>query len=213
MIMAAGAFCWEGSSEFPPAEVVIIGGGVAGGAAAAGFAEVGALVTILDLDLRRLQELQNRIGRLVTMLSTPYNVARAVQKADVLIGAVLQPGERAPIVVTRKMVASMRPGSIIMDMSIDQGGCVETSRPTTTGTPTYVEEGVTHYCVPNVGGVLGRTGSLALYNGTFPYLERIARMGMDEAIQSLPGLERGLNTYRGEIVHLKRLGGIGGRQR
>lgn len=121
------------------------------------------------------------------------------------------PGERPPIVVTRKMVASMKPRSIIIDLSIDQGGCIETSRPTTYAAPAYVEEGVVHFCVPNIAGVLGRTGSLGLYNGTHPYLQTIARMGVDEAIRTIPGLELGVVTRDGKVQHLSRFGGVGGR--
>jgi alanine dehydrogenase len=198
----------------PRAEVVIIGGGVVGGTATAAFAEVGANVTVLDINLHRLQELQLRhANNISTLFSTPYNIAKSCAKADILIGAILVPGERPPIVVTRKMVASMRPRSVIIDMSIDQGGCVETSRPTTYASPTYVDEGVLHFCVPNMAGVLGRTASLALYNGTFPYLQTMATLGIEAAIQKLPGLEQGVCTRGGQTVHLSRFGQTGGRGR
>lgn len=199
-----------GIAGVPSAEVVIIGGGVVGGTAASAFASLGAHVTVLDIDLRRLQDLQERCPYpLVTMLSTPHNIARACSYADVLVGAVLVTGQRAPTVVTRKMVASMQPRSIILDISIDQGGCVETSRPTNHGTPSYVEEGVIHYCVPNMSGVLGRTASQALFTGAYPFLEALARQGVDGAIAGSRALERGVNTRGGEIVHLKRLGELG----
>ncbi len=195
----------------PAPEVVIIGAGMAGGTAATTFAALGAHVTVLDIDLRRLQDLQARTPcHLVTMLATPYNIRRACSYADVLIGAVYVPGERAPIVVTRDMVARMKRRSVIIDMAIDTGGCIETSRPTSHGSPTYVEEGVIHFCVPNMPGVLGRTGSYTLYNAAFPYLTAISRMGIDKAIEALPALERGVNTFHGELRHLRRLVAVGG---
>jgi len=195
----------------PPAEVVIVGAGVVGTTAAAAFAAVGAHVTVLDVDLRKLQQLQaNTDVQVATMLSTPYNLARVCTFADVLVGAVLVPGERAPILVTREMVSKMRSHSVIIDMSIDEGGCVETSRPTTYASPTYIDEGVIHFCVPNMGGVLGRTGTTALFNGAYPYLEAIARLGVEEAIESTPALKQGVNALKGEVVNLKRFGGLGG---
>ncbi|MEW6568349.1 MAG: alanine dehydrogenase [Chloroflexota bacterium] len=194
----------------PAPEVVIIGAGMAGGTAALTFAALGAHVTALDIDLRKLQELKSRTScHLVTMLATPYNIRRACSYADVLIGAVYVPGERAPIVVTRDMVSRMKRRSVIIDMAIDTGGCVETSRPTSHGSPTYVEEGVIHCCVPNMPGVLGRSGSYTLFNAAFRYLTAISRLGVDRAIESLPALERGLNTYRGKVRHLKRLLDVG----
>jgi alanine dehydrogenase len=196
----------------PPAEVMIIGCGVVGGTAASAFAATGAHVTVLDVDLRRLQQAQaHNAFQMATLLSTPYNISRVCAYADVVIGAVLVPGTRAPIVVTREMVASMKPRSIIIDMSIDEGGCVETSRPTTYANPTFVEEGITHFCVPNMSGVLGRTATLALYNGAYPYLDAVAKDGLDGALRRFPALERGINTLNGKVVHLKRLGGIGGK--
>ena len=195
----------------PPAEIVIIGAGVVGTTAATAFSAAGAHVTVLDVDLRRLHQLQADSGaQVATMLSTPYNVSKLCTYADVIVGAVLAPGSRAPIVLTREMVASMKPRSVIIDMSIDEGGCVETSRPTTYASPTYIEEGVIHFCVPNMSGVLGRTGTTALFNGAYPYLEAIARLGVEAAIDTIPALQRGVNALRGEVVNLKRLGGIGG---
>ena len=197
-----------GIAGVPPAEVVIVGGGTVGRTAASALSRAGAHVTVLDVDLRQLQHLHDMLpGTFVTMLSTPHNLGRACAYADVLIGAVLIPGERSPIVVSREMVGHMKPRSLIIDMSIDQGGCVETSRPTTHDSPTFVDEGLIHYCVPNMSGVLGRTATHALFNGAYPYLEAIARKGVEEALQSSPSLERGLNIFRGEIRRLSRLGG------
>jgi alanine dehydrogenase len=200
-----------GVAGVPSAEVVILGAGIVGSTAASAFISAGSQVTVLDIDLRRLQSLQEGISApIVTMLSTPYNINRACSFADVLVGAVLVPGQRSPIIVTKDMVAHMKPRSVIIDMSIDQGGCVETSRPTNHGSPTYVEMGVTHYCVPNMSGVLGRTATYALYNGAYPYLTAFAQKGVDEAIQTSPALERGVNTHKGKIHHLHRLGGAEG---
>jgi alanine dehydrogenase len=121
---------------------------------------------------------------------------------------VLVPGERSPIVVPRDVVASMKPRSVIIDVSIDQGGCIETSRPTNHGSPTYVEEGVIHYCVPNMSGVLGRTASHALFSGAYAYLEAIAKRGIEATLEAYPGFERGVNLLKGQDVHLKRLSGF-----
>jgi alanine dehydrogenase len=199
-----------GATGVPSPEVVIVGAGVVGGTAASTFHALGAHVTVLDIDLRRLSEIEARCpGQIVTMVATPYNIRRVCTYADVLIGAIFVPGERSPIVVTREMVSRMKRRSIIIDMAIDSGGCVETSRPTSHGSPTYIEEGVIHCCVPNLPGVLGQTGTLTLFNGAYPYLQAIAGLGVEGAIQTLPALERGVNIYRGEVRHLKRLVAVG----
>lgn len=198
-----------GVTGVPPAEVVIIGAGTVGSTAAITFAGVGSHVTVLDVELQRLQQLQSESTYpYITMLSTPFNIQRATSYADVVIGAVLIPGEPAPIVVSKEMVMNMKPQSVIIDVSIDQGGCVETSRPTNHGSPTYIQEGVMHYCVPNMSGVLGRTASNALFYGAYPYLERMARFGVEQATREDAALEKGINTKDGEILHLKRLGGL-----
>jgi len=200
-----------GSAGVPSAEIVILGAGIVGSTAAATFINIGSQVTVLDVDLRRLQKLQMQIpAPLVTMLSTPFNIDRACSYADVLIGAVHIPGERSPVIVTREMVTKMKPRSVIIDMSIDQGGCVETSRPTNHGSPTYIEEGITHCCVPNLSGVLGRTATHAFFNGAYPYLTAFAELGVDKAIETFPSLKYGVNTHKGKIVHLQRLGSTGG---
>ncbi len=202
-----------GATGVPPAEVVIIGAGIVGSSAADAFMRIGAHVTILDVNLRRLRQLSESTQfPLVTMLSMPYNIQRASSYADVLVGAVLVPGQRAPSVVTREMVRAMKPRSLIIDMSIDQGGCVETSRPTSHGVPTYEEEGVIHYCVPNISGVLGRTATHALFLGSYPYLEAIAEQGVEGAVSSLPALAAGVNVSDGKIVQLARLVAIKGQE-
>src|SRR5512139_1624542 len=155
----------------PPAEVVIIGAGTLGTCAARAFLGVGATVYVLDRDLRRLQYVDSMLhGQAITMVSHDFNVRKVAKFADVLIGAVLVPGQRAPLVVTRDMVRTMRPRSAIIDVSIDQGGCVETSRPTTHKSPTFVEEGIIHFCVPNLPAVVARTATHAFNNAAWPYV-------------------------------------------
>jgi alanine dehydrogenase len=186
----------------PPAEVVIIGAGTAGTEAAKTFIGMGASVYILDKNLERLQEVDRLFGgRVITMVSHSFNIAKVVRFADILIGAVLVPGERAPILVTREMVRSMRPRSVIMDISIDQGGCIETSRPTTHASPTFVEEGVLHFCVPNMSGVIARTATHAFNNAAWPHIQTLVRLGLDEALKQDPALARGVATRDGEIIH------------
>jgi alanine dehydrogenase len=191
-----------GAPGVPPAEVVILGAGTAGTEAAKTFIGMGASVYVLDKDLGRLQEIDRLFdGRAITMVSHKFNIAKVVRFADILIGAVLVPGERTPILVTREMVRSMRPRSVIMDISIDQGGCVETSRPTTHASPTYVEEGILHYCVPNMSGVIARTATHAFNNAAWPHIQNLVRLGLDEALKQDQALGRGVATRAGEILH------------
>ncbi|MEA3350531.1 MAG: alanine dehydrogenase [Chloroflexota bacterium] len=186
----------------PPAEVIILGGGTAGSAAARNFIGMGASVYILDRSLSRLRELDQEFqGCVITMVSHSFNIEKVCKFADVLIGAVLIPGARAPIIVSREMVKSMRPRSVIIDLAIDQGGCVETSRPTTHSNPTFVDEGIIHYCVPNMSGVLGRTATHALNNAAWPYVKKIAAMGLEKAIEKSPAIERGFYTHHEKIMH------------
>ena len=135
------------------------------------------------------------------MVSYPFNVARVSRYVEVLIGSVLVPGTRAPILVTREMVCSMKKGAVILDFSIDQGGCVETSRPTTLRDPVFVEEGVVHFCVPNVPGALPRTATHAFNNAAWPYIRQIAEIGLDKALEEIPALARGLATQGGEFTN------------
>jgi alanine dehydrogenase len=190
----------------PPAEAVIIGAGVVGTYATQTFLGMGAHVTVIDHHLPALQRLWDRFPRCVTMLSTERNLERAVAYADVVVGAVLVPGERAPILITRDMVRSMRPRSVIMDLSIDGGGCVETSHPTTHEHPVYIEEGILHYCVPNMPGAVARTATHAFANTALPYILEIAAGGV-ETVLGNPSIEAAVNTYMGEIRHLSRLTG------
>jgi len=192
----------SGVPGVPPAEVVIIGAGTLGTFAARAFIGIGATVYLLDRDLQRLQTVDTLLGgRAITMVSHEFNVRKVVRFADVLIGAVLLPGQRAPLVVTREMVQSMKPRSVIIDMSIDQGGCVETSRPTTHRSPTYVEHGVIHCAVPNFPSVVARTATHAFNNAAWPYIQTIARLGIDAALETSPALARGVNTRHGAIVN------------
>lgn len=192
----------SGVPGVPPAVVVILGAGTVGENAARAFLGLGAQVTILDrtpAKLHRIDDLFN--GRVTTMYATAYNIHRVIEFADVLIGAVLVPGQRAPILVTREMVRRMRTRAVIIDFSIDQGGCVETSRPTTLRDPTFIEENVIHYCVPNLLAQVARTASHALLNASLPFLYEIGARGVDEAIQRNPALARGVNVWKGRVVH------------
>jgi alanine dehydrogenase len=188
----------------PPAEVVIIGAGYFGASAARAFLDSGASVYVLDKDLRRLQALDEAIGRngrLITMVSHDFNVRKAVRFADVLVGAVLVHGERAPIVVSRAHVKSMKQRSVIMDISIDQGGCCETSRPTTHGTPTYIEENVIHYCVPNMTSIVARTATHAFNNAAWPFMQATANAGLRTAIEISPSLRHAVCTHDGAAIN------------
>ena len=204
----------EGVPGVPAADVVILGAGMLGTYAARAFLGAGARVIALDRDLAKLQHLDEMFsGRVTTMLSHSFNIRKVVSFADVLVGAVLVRGARTPTLVRRELVASMRPRSLIMDLSIDQGGCIETSRPTTHGTPTYVEENVIHYCVPNMAGVVGRTATHALNNATWPFVQEIVRNGVTAALKANPALARGVATHDGRIVNqaLAELMGAGSR--
>lgn len=189
----------------PPAEVVILGSGVVATYAAKAFVGLGAHVTVLGKEINELQKMLDLFPGIATMISTRRNIERASRYADVLVGAVLVSGQRAPILVTREMVRAMKPRSLIIDVSIDQGGCVETSRPTTHELTTFVEEGVIHYCVPNMPGVVARTATHAFVNAAMPYILEIANRGVDAAISADASLEMGINTHAGELVHLKLL--------
>ena len=195
----------------PPAEIVIIGAGVVGENAARAFLGKGAHVTILDRDLNRLQELARFLpSGVVTLVSHPFNIERACGFADAVIGAVMVPGERAPIVLPRSAVQKMRPGSVLLDLSIDEGGCAETSRPTSHGNPTYVAEGVIHCCIPNLPGVVARTATHAFLNAAWPYIQRVASQGVENALTADPDLERGLVTYQGQLRHINPVNYNGG---
>jgi alanine dehydrogenase len=186
----------------PPAHVTILGGGVVGTNAAKIALGFGAKVTLVDVNLNRLRELDDIFnGRLYTLASNSYNVAHATKEADLVIGGVLIPGATAPRIVTRAMVADMKKGAVIVDVAIDQGGCAETARPTSHSNPSYVVDGVVHYCVTNMPGAVPHTSTLALTNSTFPYLLRIANLGAREALKQDAGLAEGLNTWMGTLTY------------
>jgi alanine dehydrogenase len=185
----------------PPCTVVVIGVGTVGRNAVEVALGMGASVIAMDLRIDRLRHLSDIFhGNLVTLSSNPHNIAEAVRRADVVIGAVLVAGARAPHVVTREMVRSMSPGSVIVDVAIDQGGCVETARPTTHTAPIYVEEGVIHYCVTNMPGAVARTSTYALTNATLPYALKLANLGFVEAVRKDSVLAKGVNVYKGYIT-------------
>jgi alanine dehydrogenase len=186
----------------PPAKVVIIGGGVVGINAAKMALGLGAETTILDLNLNRLRELDDIFnGHLRTLASNSYNIARATEQADLVIGGVLIPGAAAPKLVTRAMVSHMKKGAVIVDVAIDQGGCIETAKPTTHSNPSYKVDGVVHYCVTNMPGAVPHTSTLGLTNATFPYLMKLANDGAEAALRSDAGLLEGLNTYKGKLTY------------
>jgi alanine dehydrogenase len=185
-----------------PSRVVIIGAGTVGTNAAQIALGMGAQVILIDVNLDRLRYLSEVLhGNLITLMSNHRNIANAVQGAEAVIGAVLIPGARAPKLVTREMVASMEPGSVIIDVAVDQGGCVETSRPTSHSDPVYLVDGVIHYCVPNMPGAVPRTSTYALSNATLPYVLKLANLGLEEAVRQDPALARGVNIYRGHVTH------------
>lgn len=186
----------------PPARVVIIGGGIVGTEAARMALGMGANVTIIDKDLNRLRQLDGLYGpNLKTLYSTSWNIEEAVAKADLVIGAVLIPGKTAPKLVTRKMVSQMTHGSVIVDVAIDQGGCVETASPTTHANPTYEVDGVVHYCVTNMPGACARTSTQALTNATMDYALTIANKGWKKALKENTGLRHGLNVCLGKVTY------------
>lgn len=185
-----------------PAHIVILGGGAVGANAAKIALGMGARVTLLDINLDRLRWLDDALsGRFSALYSSHSNISQAIQTADALIGSVLIAGARAPMLVTRDMLPAMPKGSVIVDVAVDQGGCVETTRVTTHGNPTYVIDGVLHYGVANMPGAVPRTSSLALSNATLPYALKIANMGTRAALQADDGFLKGLNTFAGQCAH------------
>ena len=185
-----------------PGHVVVVGAGNSGAHAVQMAAGMGARVTVLDLDTRKLEALDMEYrGRIVTLMSNPANIQNEVADADLLIGAVLIPAARAPIVVSRETVARMRPGSVIVDIAIDQGGCIETIHATSHAKPVYEDQGVIHYAVPNMPALVGRTSTLGLTQATEPYVAMLVQKGVDGALRDHPGLARGVNTRGGKIEY------------
>ena len=185
-----------------PGRVLVIGGGIVGYNAAVIALGLGASVTILDRSIDRMRHLEEVFsGRLSLVMSSSLQIEDSVQEADVVIGAVLIPGARAPKLVTREMVKAMKDGSVLADVAIDQGGCSETSRPTTHSDPVYTVDGVTHYCVANMPGAVPITSTKALTNATLPYLEAIADHGLAEAVARDRALARGVNVLDGKVTY------------
>ncbi|MEM6545570.1 MAG: alanine dehydrogenase [Pseudomonadota bacterium] len=185
-----------------PGKVVVLGGGMAGANAAQMACGLLADVTILDKSQDRLRELSKEFaGRARVLMASSENVSNAVRAADLVVGAVLVPGASAPRLIDYRLLGEMNPGSVLVDISIDQGGCFESSKPTTHANPTYIEEGVVHYCVTNMPGGVARTSTEALNNATLPYVKRLAAMGVKSALQADPGFEKGLNVHAGHLRH------------
>ena len=186
----------------PAARVVIIGGGVVGTNSAKIAVGMGAHVTIIDNNLDRLRELDDIfLSKISTLASSAYMIQDAISEADLIIGAVLVPGASAPRLVTRSMLKDVADGAVIVDVAVDQGGCVETTHPTTHSDPTYYVEGVLHYCVANMPGAVPRTSTFALTNATLPYALKLAHLGFKAAVMADAGLAQGVNTYAGELTY------------
>ena len=180
----------------------MIGGGIVGTNAAKIALGMGAKVTLVDLNLNRLRELDDIFsGRVFTLASNAYNIERAVCAADLVIGGVLIPGAAAPKLVTRHMVSKMKKGAVIVDVAIDQGGCIETAHPTTHSDPSFLVDGVVHYCVTNMPAAVPNTSTLALTNATFPYVIKLANLGAQQAIGQNPGIAEGVNTLNGHLTY------------
>jgi alanine dehydrogenase len=185
-----------------PGHVCVIGGGIVGTNAAKIALGMGARVTLVDLNLNRLREIDDIFGgRVHTLASNSYNIERAVCDADLVIGGVLIPGAAAPKIVTRAMVSKMKKGAVIVDVAIDQGGCIETAHPTTHTDPSYEVDGVVHYCVTNMPAAVPNTSTLALTNATFPYVMKLANLGAKAAVLADTGLAEGVNTHDGHLTY------------
>lgn len=185
-----------------PGNVLIIGGGTAGINAGRVAAGIGAQVTILEVDLQQMRFLDISLhGSANTLYSNEQNLMEELPDVDLLIGAVLVPGAKAPKLITRQMLRVMKPGAVFVDIAIDQGGCAETSRPTTHENPIFVEEDTVHYCVTNMPGAYARTATQALTNATIPYALKLANLGVEEAMRQVPELQKGLNTLEGHVVY------------
>jgi alanine dehydrogenase len=187
----------------PAADILILGAGTVGRTAARVALGLGAKVMVIDKDISRLREVENLFQwRVGTAISDKYNIENAVREADAVIGAVLLKGEKTPHIVSENMVKQMKPGSVIVDISIDQGGCVETSRPTTLLDPTYIAHGVVHYCVPNTPASVPRTATVGWTNVLLPFLREATELGMEKVLQADIGLSRGVCTYRGKCTNM-----------
>lgn len=186
----------------PPGKVLILGGGVVGTQAAKMAAGLGAQVTILDINLQRLRYLADVMpANVITLYSNEFNIRRLIKNHDLIVGAVLIPGAKAPKLIKREMLKDMRPGTVLVDVAVDQGGCIETCTPTTHADPTYIIDDVVHYCVANMPGAVPYTSTIALTNATLPYAIQLANKGWKEACRSNPSLRCGLNIVAGKVVY------------
>ncbi|UYZ64626.1 alanine dehydrogenase [Hymenobacter weizhouensis] len=185
-----------------PAEVLVLGGGIVGTQAAKIAAGLGARVTIMDISLTRLRELDDIMPKnVVTQYSNEYNIREAIKTADLIVGAVLIPGAKAPHLITREMLKTMKPGTVLVDVAVDQGGCIETCKPTTHENPTFIIDDIVHYCVANMPGAVPYTSTLALTNATLPYAVKLANLGWQEACRRDEALRLGLNVVGGKVVY------------
>ncbi|RSK44953.1 alanine dehydrogenase [Hymenobacter rigui] len=185
-----------------PAEVLVLGAGIVGTQAAKIAAGLGAKVTVMDISLNRLRELDDFMPKnVVTQYSNEYNIREAIKTADLIIGAVLIPGAKAPHLITRDMLKTMRPGTVLVDVAVDQGGCIETCKPTTHENPTFIIDDIVHYCVANMPGAVPYTSTLALTNATLPYAVKLANLGWQEACRRDEALRLGLNVVHGKVVY------------
>lgn len=200
--MGGAGILLGGVPGVPPANVVILGGGIVGLNAAKMAAGLGANVQIFDINIERLRLLSDILPANVnTIYSTGPNIAKAVKDANLIIGAVLIPGAKAPILVSRNMLKEMRPGSVLIDVAVDQGGCIETCKPTTHDNPTFVIDDIVHYCVANMPGAVPQTSTLSLTNATLPYIQQIAGKGWKNACKENSGLKESLNIVQGKTVY------------
>ncbi len=185
----------------PPGEVVVLGSGVVGASAVKIAVGMGANVTVLSLDLWQLRMLEDHYpGRLVTVASTQSMIHHFLTRADLVIGAVYLPAARTPRVITRSMISDMKPGSVLVDVSVDQGGCAETTHPTTHSNPVYVVDGVVHYAVANIPGIVPYTSTLALTNATLPFIVQLVEEGLEGSLRNHPGLRNGLSVFHGRVT-------------
>ena len=186
----------------PPAKVLILGGGIVGTQAAKMAAGMGAIVTIMDINLNRLRQLDDIMpANVFTMYSNEYNIRRLIKNHDLIIGAVLIPGAKAPSLITKDMLKEMRPGTVLVDVAVDQGGCFETTKPTTHAKPIYIIDDIVHYSVANMPGAVPYTSTIGLTNATLPYARKLAQLGWKKACQQDESLKKGLNIIKGDIVY------------
>lgn len=194
-----------GTAGVPPAEVVIIGAGFFGQMATKAFLGMGAQLTVLDIKHNALRDIQNKHPGAVTMFASEENIERTCAYADVVICSAAVPGQVAPLLISRENLKHMKPRAIIMDISIDQGGCTESSRPTSHDDPTYIEDGVIHYCVPNISSVIARTATQAFYNSAKPYIMDMVTNGIEASFENNTAIAKAVNTHQGKAYNLQRL--------